>query len=208
MGRRITFICVYRAAPDAADKGVSVWRRCTNVLTGQGRISTIQLDGTQYFISNHNPYAPELNFFLAYQYCRSIGLQLASFETKEKADALTMYLKNAGQSFFLVTSDLFLFAALTLSVFKLIYQTESIHLNCTGTVKCFFCDIQTFYKRTIHRFLYEPSNEKLGKNCVALKTPDLHWALEECGDVRDFICEQTRCYYYNYGTIPVSATQG
>jgi len=43
-----------------------------------------------------NPYSPELNYFLAYQYCRSLGLQLASFETKEKADTMTQYLKNAG----------------------------------------------------------------------------------------------------------------
>lgn len=43
-----------------------------------------------------NPYSPELNYFLAYQYCRSLGLQLASFETKEKSDTMTQYLKNAG----------------------------------------------------------------------------------------------------------------
>ncbi|XP_011867863.1 PREDICTED: uncharacterized protein LOC105562006 isoform X2 [Vollenhovia emeryi] len=60
------------------------------------RITTIQLDGIQYFVSRMNPYSPELNYFLAYQYCRSLGLQLASFETKEKADTMTQYLKNAG----------------------------------------------------------------------------------------------------------------
>ena len=61
------------------------------------RITTIQLDGVQYFISRMNPYSPELNYFLAYQYCRSIGLQLASFESKEKADSMTQYLLNAGK---------------------------------------------------------------------------------------------------------------
>jgi len=61
------------------------------------RITTIQLDGVQYFISRMNPYSPELNYFLAYQYCRSIGLQLASFESKEKADSMTEYLLNAGK---------------------------------------------------------------------------------------------------------------
>lgn len=45
-----------------------------------------------------NPYSPELNYFLAYQYCRSLGLQLASFETKEKVESMTEYLKNAGYS--------------------------------------------------------------------------------------------------------------
>lgn len=66
------------------------------LLSAGQRITTIQLDGTQYFISRMNPYSPELNYFLAYQYCRSIGLQLASFETKEKADAMMQYLTNAG----------------------------------------------------------------------------------------------------------------
>lgn len=66
-----------------------------NTIAGQ-RITTIQLDGIQYFVSRMNPYSPELNYFLAYQYCRSLGLQLASFETKEKADTMTQYLKNAG----------------------------------------------------------------------------------------------------------------
>ena len=67
----------------------------TFLFTGQ-RIVTIQLDGTQYYVSKMNPYASELNYFLAYQYCRSIGLQLVSFETKEKADSIAEYLKNAG----------------------------------------------------------------------------------------------------------------
>ena len=43
-----------------------------------------------------NPYSPELNYFLAYQYCRSLGLQLVSFESKEKADTMMQYLRNAG----------------------------------------------------------------------------------------------------------------
>ncbi len=65
------------------------------IVPGQ-RIVTIQLDGTQYYVSKMNPYASELNYFLAYQYCRSIGLQLVSFETREKADSIAEYLKNAG----------------------------------------------------------------------------------------------------------------
>lgn len=67
-------------------------------VSGQ-RITTIQLEGVQYFISRMNPYSPELNYFLAYQFCRSIGLQLASFETKEKSQAIMDYLTNAGNYF-------------------------------------------------------------------------------------------------------------
>lgn len=59
------------------------------------RIMTIQLDGIQYYISRMNPYSPELNYYLAYQYCRSLGLQLASFDTKEKYESMANYLTNA-----------------------------------------------------------------------------------------------------------------
>lgn len=61
-------------------------------------MTTISLDGVQYYVSRMNPYSPELNYFLAYQYCRSLGLQLVSFESKEKHDSITNYLKNAGYS--------------------------------------------------------------------------------------------------------------
>lgn len=44
--------------------------------------------------------------------------------------------------------------------------------------------------------------------CVAMVAPTLAWEAQDCTLVKDFICEQTRCYYYNYGSIPVSATQG
>lgn len=70
------------------------------LFSGQ-RITTIQLDGVQYFVSRMNPYSPELNYFLAYQYCRSLGLQLASFETKEKVESMSQYLTNAGECFYL-----------------------------------------------------------------------------------------------------------
>jgi len=41
-----------------------------------------------------------------------------------------------------------------------------------------------------------------------MMAPTLAWEAQDCTLVKDFICEQTRCYYYNYGSIPVSATQG
>lgn len=44
--------------------------------------------------------------------------------------------------------------------------------------------------------------------CVALRAPTLEWDTADCTEVKDFICEQTRCYYYNYGSIPVSSAQG
>lgn len=44
--------------------------------------------------------------------------------------------------------------------------------------------------------------------CVAIKAPNMDWVTADCTDLKDFICEQTRCYYYNYGSIPVSSSQG
>lgn len=44
--------------------------------------------------------------------------------------------------------------------------------------------------------------------CVLLKAPHFEWSTEDCTEIKDFICEQTRCYYYNYGSIPVSTSQG
>lgn len=73
--------------------------RVGDFFSGQ-RITTIQLDGVQYYVSRMNPYSLELNYFLAYQYCRSLGLQLISFETKEKADTMRQYLQNAGYTKF------------------------------------------------------------------------------------------------------------
>lgn len=70
---------------------------CRTFFLGQ-RITTIQLDGIQYYISRMNPYSPELNYYLAYQYCRSLGLQLASFDTKEKFESMSNYLTNAKYS--------------------------------------------------------------------------------------------------------------
>lgn len=44
--------------------------------------------------------------------------------------------------------------------------------------------------------------------CIALKAPEHQWEIDDCMKIKDFICEQTRCYYYNYGSIPVSTSQG
>lgn len=52
------------------------------------------------------------------------------------------------------------------------------------------------------------SSSGLEKGCIMLQAPTLKWAPEDCSAVKDFICEQTRCYYYNYGSIPVSSAQG
>ncbi|XP_018402968.1 PREDICTED: uncharacterized protein LOC108779910 isoform X1 [Cyphomyrmex costatus] len=170
------------------------------------RITTIQLDGIQYFVSRMNPYSPELNYFLAYQYCRSLGLQLASFETKEKADTMTQYLKNAGY-----TKYDFWTSGNKLGTDMFLWMSTGLPFNVT---------FDYMLKRPGNRpadvppgtepqrVARESGDSGSADGCVAMVAPTLAWEAQDCTLVKDFICEQTRCYYYNYGSIPVSATQG
>ncbi|KAJ1525657.1 hypothetical protein ONE63_008875 [Megalurothrips usitatus] len=180
------------------------------------RITTIQLDGVQYFVSRMNPYSPELNYFLAYQYCRSLGLQLTSFESKEKSDSITQYLRNAGYNQYdfwtsgnRLGTDMFLWMSTGLpfnATFDLMNQADSpAAQQPEGAV------VMTSEQPA--PLLRRPGSARQSKSgpssgCVALKAPDLRWSVDDCTGVKDFICEQTRCYYYNYGSIPVSSSQG
>ncbi|CAO1395253.1 unnamed protein product [Diamesa tonsa] len=178
--------------------------------TGQ-RITTIHLDGVQYYVSRMNPYSPELNYYLAYQYCRSLGLQLASFDTKEKYESITKYLTNAkfnnydywtsgnrlGTGMFLWMSTGLPFNS-TFDFFENEHELNGIDpLDHNGN---------TSPQRTARDDTQKA--DTLENHCVVLQQPSLKWAPDDCLKVKDFICEQTRCYYYNYGSIPVSSSQG
>ncbi|XP_055386819.1 uncharacterized protein LOC129615584 isoform X1 [Condylostylus longicornis] len=178
------------------------------------RITTIQLDGVQYFISRMNPYSPELNYFLAYQYCRSLGLQLASFETKEKVESMTQYLQNAGYSkydFWTSGNRLGTGMFLWMSTGLPFNATFDYFENSSDAIQAGLLDpidhnSNTAPQRTARD--RSVSSSGMEKGCVILKAPSLKWMPEDCSIVKDFICEQTRCYYYNYGSIPVSSAQG
>jgi len=174
------------------------------------RITTIHLDGVQYFISRMNPYSPELNYFLAYQYCRSLGLQLASFETKEKAESMTMYLKNAGYGnydFWTSGNRLGTGMFLWMSTGLPFNATFDFFENSADAIQAGLLDpIDHNSNTSPQRTARDSSGAE--KGCVILKQPTLKWMPEDCSTVKDFICEQTRCYYYNYGSIPVSSAQG
>ncbi|XP_016972196.1 uncharacterized protein LOC108039644 isoform X2 [Drosophila rhopaloa] len=174
------------------------------------RITTIHLDGVQYFISRMNPYSPELNYFLAYQYCRSLGLQLASFETKEKAESMTTYLKNAGYGnydFWTSGNRLGTGMFLWMSTGLPFNATFDFFENSADAIQAGLLDPVDHNSNTSpQRTARDSSGAE--KGCVILKQPTLKWMPEDCSAVKDFICEQTRCYYYNYGSIPVSSAQG
>ncbi|KAH8374129.1 hypothetical protein KR200_010213, partial [Drosophila serrata] len=178
--------------------------------TGQ-RITTIHLDGVQYFISRMNPYSPELNYFLAYQYCRSLGLQLASFETKEKAESMTTYLKNAGYGnydFWTSGNRLGTGMFLWMSTGLPFNATFDFFENSADAISAGLLDPVDHNSNTSPQRTARDSSSGAEKGCVILKQPTLKWMPEDCSAVKDFICEQTRCYYYNYGSIPVSSAQG
>ena len=69
----------------------------SNLPVGQ-RIMTAKIGDSRYFISWQNPYAPRLNFFLAYQYCRTIAMELISLETAEEAQNIADYLSQGSDS--------------------------------------------------------------------------------------------------------------
>ncbi|XP_043644783.1 uncharacterized protein LOC122614296 isoform X1 [Drosophila teissieri] len=175
------------------------------------RITTIHLDGVQYFISRMNPYSPELNYFLAYQYCRSLGLQLASFETKEKAESMTTYLKNAGYGnydFWTSGNRLGTGMFLWMSTGLPFNATFDFFENSADAIQAGLLDPVDHNSNTSPQRTARDSSSGAEKGCVILKQPTLKWMPEDCSAVKDFICEQTRCYYYNYGSIPVSSAQG
>ncbi|XP_071438632.1 uncharacterized protein nw isoform X2 [Hetaerina americana] len=191
---------------------------CTLCSVGGQRITTIQLDGVQYFVSRMNPYSPALNYYLAYQYCRSLGLQLASFETKEKADSITQYLTNAGYSGYdfwtsgnRLGRDMFLWMSTGLPFnVTFNYMRESNDdvpptLIGSGPVGGEEALQEDHAEAKAIRGRQLASKDGA---CVMLSAPDLKWDVDDCNIDKDFICEQTRCYYYNYGSIPVSASQG
>ncbi|XP_032529426.1 uncharacterized protein LOC116779265 isoform X5 [Danaus plexippus] len=181
------------------------------------RITTIQLDGVQYFISRMNPYSPELNYFLAYQYCRSLGLQLASFETKEKADSITTYLTNAGYNKYdfwtsgnNLGTDMYLWMSTglpfnaTFNYMRRVTMDQPNHHDDDSMDPLDMPQGSTAPQRTARH----GTEHVMTNGCVSLKAPSFHWEPQHCGEIKDFICEQTRCYYYNYGSIPVSSAQG
>ncbi|XP_025207845.1 C-type lectin 37Da isoform X3 [Melanaphis sacchari] len=176
------------------------------------RITTIQLDGTQYYISRMNPYSAELNYFLAYEYCRSIGLQLASFETLEKTNSISDFLRNAGYNKFDYWTS-----GNRLGTDMLIWMSTGLPFNTTfNQMKRPNPDNNGLDNEDLKmnaRPELPIARKKRGESgsrdgCVAIKAPNMDWATADCTDLKDFICEQTRCYYYNYGSIPVSSSQG
>ncbi|GBP39950.1 hypothetical protein EVAR_39178_1 [Eumeta japonica] len=161
----------------------------------------------------------------------SLGLQLASFETKEKADSITTYLTNAGYNKYdfwtsgnNLGTDMYLWMSTGLPFNATFNYMRRVAVDPPAEPADDSLDPldlpqgSTAPQRTARHgcvsvlvpltILRDPTEHVMTNGCVALKAPSFHWEPQHCGEVKDFICEQTRCYYYNYGSIPVSSAQG
>lgn len=77
----------------------------------------------------------------------------------------------------------------------------------TARERLVYSDNSRIFRSTDFGSLYSGTGG-MTNSCVAMRAPTFEWDVDDCTAVKDFICEQTRCYYYNYGSIPVSSAQG
>lgn len=154
-----------------------------SICAGQ-RIHTVELGNSRYFVSNASPYSPQLNWFLAYQYCRTIGMELLSLERQEEVLALNTFFNQNNYW----TSD---------------YWTSG---NQLGSAMWIWMSTGQPFNVT---FSYWPTAgpplTKTQQACVS--TGAGTWTAQNCMDSKPFICEQTRCFYYNYVTSNRAASK-
>ncbi|XP_076065579.1 uncharacterized protein LOC143039427 [Oratosquilla oratoria] len=139
------------------------------------RIQTVEIDQNRYFISNASPYAPTLNWFLAYEYCRNIGMELVSFGQKKEMDSLNDYLRQTGYQ----TID---------------YWTSG---NQLGSAMWIWMSTGQPFNTTFNAWSDGLTPlVKSDKSCMTINQG--LWSANNCMDNKAFMCEQTRCFYYNY----------
>jgi len=149
------------------------------------RIQTVELGGSRYFISNTSPYSPQLNWFLAYQYCQTIGMELLSIGTEEEKDILLDHLIENNY----MASD---------------YWTSG---NQLGSQMWLWMSSGQPFNSTWSS--WAPPGAPLvkgNKGCVS-QIKGI-WSAQNCMDNKHFICEQTRCFYFNYVTTNRGQSSG
>ncbi|KAG7174329.1 C-type lectin 37Da-like [Homarus americanus] len=155
------------------------------LLAAGQRIQTVEVANSRYFISNASPYSPQLNWFLAYEYCRTIGMELLSFERLEETNQLTDFLRNNDY----ITSD---------------YWTSG---NQLGSEMWIWMSTGQPFNTTFNNWAAGgPPLTKSQLSCMSTERET--WSAQNCMDAKHFICEQTRCFYYNYVTTNQGTPQG
>ncbi|XP_068209125.1 uncharacterized protein [Palaemon carinicauda] len=156
----------------------------TSWCTGQ-RIQTVEVGNSRYFISNVSPYSPTLNWFLAYEYCRNIGMELLSLEQSEETSDINTFLTENSY----ISTD---------------YWTSG---NQLGSAMWLWMSTGQPFNSTFNNWAAGgPPLTKSQQSCMS--TQDTTWSPHNCMDSKAFICEQTRCFYYNYVTTNRVSSQG
>ncbi|KAF9802135.1 hypothetical protein SFRURICE_011825 [Spodoptera frugiperda] len=146
-----------------------------------------------------------------------IARELASFETKEKADSITTYLTNAGYNKYdfwtsgnNLGTDMYLWMSTGLPFNATFNYMRRLPMDAPSQHTDDSIDPLDVPQGSTapQRTARHGTEHVMTNGCVSLKAPTFHWEPQHCGEIKDFICEQTRCYYYNYGSIPVSSAQG
>lgn len=167
------------------NKFVYVILACIVSMAVAQRISTAKIGDNRYFISWQNPYAPRLNFHLAYQYCRTIAMELISLESAEEAQQFADYLRLGSSAADFWTSG-----------------------NTLGTSTWLWLSNGSPFNGT---FNYWPSGQEpprsADSNCLLVTDQTQTWRAENCAQNHHFVCEQTRCYFYNFNPfVPLSTS--
>jgi len=155
-----------------------------------GNIRLVAMRNNQYWVSTTSPYAPRLNFFLAYQYCRNLGLQLLTFETQEEIEGLSAYL---AQSYSGVRGEV------------IEYWTSG---NTLGTDSSWIWmstgeQLNSSFVNDNGLTQMHPQRLSANEQCLLMKTINPRRSVfipESCHRSLPFICEQIRCISYYYPT--------
>ncbi|XP_045133538.1 uncharacterized protein LOC123517493 isoform X2 [Portunus trituberculatus] len=151
---------------------------------GQRSVETVDLAGSRYFISQTSPYVPSLNWFLAYQYCRTIGMELLSIGTAEEAELINSYL-----------------AANRLSDRD--YWTSG---NQLGSHLWMWMATGQRFNTTFNFWVHDESFTKSTAACMSVNNGA--WVPEDCMQEKFFICELTRCFFVNFVSANRGSSQG
>ncbi|ODM99279.1 Perlucin [Orchesella cincta] len=154
-----------------------------------GNIKLVAMNGNQYWFSSSSPYAPNLNSHLAYQYCRTLGLQLVVLETKEEVDTISAYL-NSFEVGSIMNRNNYWTSGNRLGANSWLWMSSGEQLNGSS-----FSEFPLL-KQADSGLISANS-----KNCLSMKSTVAKRAIftpDECEKALPFICEQVRCLYYNY----------
>ncbi|XP_018018172.1 C-type lectin domain family 4 member A-like isoform X2 [Hyalella azteca] len=142
--------------------------------TAGQRISTVEIEGRSYYISAQSPYNAPLSWFLAYQYCRTIGMELLTEDSQEDAQVLRTFLNNNGygrQSFWTSGNQL--------GSSQWLWMTSGQPYNTSFTY-------------------WAPAAKLTSSNEQCMLLDAEQWKTASCTQPHHFICQITRCYFFNY----------